>query len=437
MQTRSLWRSAPWYAASFVLGALVMLVVGLVLVSIQQRKDEALQRPLTLQPLAAGELDPAAWGRNYPREYERFARMQDDTVRTAYGGSVPYNKLETTPALVRLWAGYAFSKDFNEDRSHWYALIDQKQTKRQQVVKQPGACANCHAGEAPQLIAELGWEQFNATPYAELGDRLHTGGTCADCHDPETMQLVLTRPALINALAARGIDWTKATRQEMRSLVCNQCHVEYYFQGEQKVLTFPWDQGLGVDDIEAYYDARGFKDWSHAETGAPMLKMQHPESELYSTGLHAANGVACADCHMPYIRDGAVKISDHWIRSPLSNVENACQTCHNIPAEQLRTRVTTIQDRTASLLRLSETAILEAMDAIAAARAAGATDADLEPALALHRRAQMRWDFISSENSTGFHSPQEAARVLAMAMDFARQAQLAAVRVTPGLQAGR
>ena len=75
------------------------------------------------------------------------------------------------------------------------------------------------------------------------------------------MDLRITRPALVNALNARGIDVTKATRQEMRTYVCAQCHVEYYFAGDNKLLTFPWEQGLNIDDIDAYYDAYGFKDW--------------------------------------------------------------------------------------------------------------------------------------------------------------------------------
>jgi nitrite reductase (cytochrome c-552) len=236
---------------------------------------------------------------------------------------------------------------------------------------------------------------------------------------------------LLNGLEAAGIDITQASRQDMRSYVCAQCHVEYYFAGENKELTFPWANGRTADDIESYYDEYGFKDWTHAETNAPMIKIQHPEFELWSTGLHAQSGVACADCHMPYMREGSVKVSDHWLRSPLLNVNNACQTCHKQDEAALQERILTIQNRTAELLHLSEQAMLDAMDAIIAAQEAGATDAQLEQARYLHRRASLRWDFISSENSTGFHSPQEAARVLAMSIDFARQAQLEAERLIP------
>lgn len=432
MQTRFNVRSLVLYGAAFVIGALVMVGVGALLTNIQQRKDEGLARPLQLLQIPSGSIDPAVWGQNFPREYERFQMTERSDTRTTYGGSVAFSRLELNPALVRLWAGYAFAVDYNEERGHFYALQDQKDTKRtHDPFSQPGACINCHAGEAPALIAEMGWENFNHTPYNDLRDKLHTGSTCADCHDPATMALRITRPALINALQARGIDWTKATRQEMRSLVCNQCHVEYYFDGENKVLTFPWKNGMTIDAIDQYYIEDGHIDWTNKETGVPSLKMQHPETELYSTSLHAANGVACADCHMPYIRDGAVKISDHWIRSPLTNVETACQQCHNVPKEDLEARILTIQNRNHELLGLTEAALLDSMDAIIAARQAGATDETLKTAMDLNRRAQMRWDFVSSENSMGFHSPQEAARVLAAAIDLARQAQMAAVLAKP------
>mgnify|MGYP000681123627 CR=1 FL=1 len=420
-----------WLSAALALGLLVMLGLAALLTNIQQRKAETLEYPLRVVAVAADELDPAVWGQNFPRHYDSFLRTRDDTLETPYGGSVPYSKLERYPAMVRIWAGYAFSKDHNEERGHYYTTIDQKNTLRVQLVEQPGACINCHAAEAPQLIAELGWETFNRTPYNELKDRLHIGSSCADCHDPETMALRITRPALRHALEARGVDVDQLSRQEMRTYVCAQCHVEYYFQGEGKLLTFPWSQGLTIDNIEAHYDDYGFKDWTHAESGAPMIKIQHPEYELWSTGLHAQSGVSCADCHMPYMREGAVKVSDHWLRSPLENVNQACQTCHRQEEEALRGRILTIQGRTAELLRRSEEALLDAIDAIMAAQAAGATEEQLAEARQLHRRASLRWDFVSSENSTGFHSPQEAARVLGMAIDFARQAQLAAERVTP------
>jgi nitrite reductase (cytochrome c-552) len=418
------------YALVFI-GALLLTVgVAMLLININNRQQEARQYPLQVVEIAEDEIDPAVWGLNFPTHYDRFMMTQTDYGETPYGGSTAYSKLERYPAMIRLWAGYAFSRDHNEERGHFYAQTDQAETERVVVVDQPGACINCHAAEAPLLIAEMGWETFNRTPYNELRDSLHNGVSCSDCHTPGTMELRITRPALINALEQQGIDVTQATRQEMRSYVCAQCHVEYYFLGENRVLTFPWSQGLTIDNIESHYDTYGFRDWVHAETGAEMIKIQHPEFEMWSSGLHARSGVSCADCHMPYMREGGIKISDHWIRSPLANLSNACQTCHNIPEEDLRTRVLTIQGITAELLRDTEEAILSVNDAIIAAMEAGATDEELAEARRLIRAAQLRWDFVSSENSTGFHSPQESARVLANAIDLARQAEIAVLQLS-------
>lgn len=409
--------------------------VGFLVSNITRQQVEAEQYPLQVVDIGADEIDPAVWGLNFPQHYDRFMMTELNTGATPYGGSDPYSKLEKYPAMVRLWAGYAFSLFHNEERGHFYSQIDQAQTGRvQPPFKQPGACANCHAGEAPQLIADMGWEGFNSTPYSELVNELHTGSTCADCHDPDTMELRLTRPGLINALEEQGIDWTKASRQDMRTYVCAQCHVEYYFAGDQKLLTFPWEEGTTIEGIETYYQNIGFTDWTHAETGSPMIKIQHPEFEMYTTSLHYEAGVSCADCHMPYIREGGIKISDHWVRSPLTNVNAACQTCHNLPEEQLRNRIITIQDNTAQLLRMSEDALLEAMDVIVLAKEAGATDEQLAEARDFHRRSQMRWDFVSSENSTGFHSPQESARILAGSIDLAHRANTSASAVLAALE---
>lgn len=417
------------YVAIFAVAVILTAAVAALLVNVNSRKNEAAEYPLKVVEIAENELDPAVWGQNFPRQYDSFVRTEENYGATPYGGSEPYSKLERHPDLLRLWAGNAFSKDHNEERGHFYAQSDQAETERVKVANQPAACANCHAAESPQLIAEMGWDEFNHTPFNDIKDKLHLGSSCADCHDPDTMELRLTRPALINALEAQGVDWTQASRQEMRTYVCAQCHVEYYFAGETKELTFPWTEGLRIENIEAYYNNLGFKDWTHAETGAPMLKAQHPEYELWSTGIHARSGVACADCHMPYVREGSVKVSDHWLRSPLTNLENSCGSCHKQTEEELRERVAIIQDTTAGLLRRSEEALVAAIDAIVAAKAAGATDEQLAEVYQLHRSASLRWDFISSENSTGFHSPQEAARVLAEAIDIARQAELKAVQI--------
>jgi nitrite reductase (cytochrome c-552) len=57
----------------------------------------------------------------------------------------------------------------------------------------------------------------------------------------------------------------------------------------------------------------------------------------------------------------------------------------------------------------SATALTEKLDAIVAARQAGATPAELAPALELQRAAQWCLDFVAAENSMGFHPPRPRA----------------------------
>jgi nitrite reductase (cytochrome c-552) len=285
---------------------------------------------------------------------------------------------------------------------------------------------------------------------------------CVDCHDPKSMELRVTRPGFVRGIQALAksdkpvphlpsIDrWRKsgraqpydpntdATRNEMRSYVCGQCHVEYYC-GPKETLFFPWDNGLKVEDIEAFYDqhkfpsGEPFSDWKHGITGGPMYKAQHPEFETWSQGVHARSGVACADCHMPYIREGALKVSDHWVRSPLLMINRSCQVCHPYPEEELRNRVYTIQERTNSQVQRAATALTDMMSSITQATSAGATHDQLKPALDFQRKGQWRLDFVYAENSMGFHAPQETAKILGEAIDDLRQAQIAAnaVRLIP------
>jgi nitrite reductase (cytochrome c-552) len=220
----------------------------------------------------------------------------------------------------------------------------------------------------------------------------------------------------------------------MRSYVCGQCHVEYYFAGAEKRLTFPWHKGLQVDNAIAYYDEVGHKDFVHAESGAPVLKAQHPEFEMYNQGVHARSGVACADCHMPYKREGGFKISDHHVRSPLLNINRACQGCHHFSEEELKHRAETIQARFGYARDVAMNALIELIDDIQAARAAGRSDVDLAVARDMQRKAQFYVDYVEAENSMGFHAPGESLRILTDATDFARKGQLALRGVKPAPQ---
>jgi nitrite reductase (cytochrome c-552) len=284
-----------------------------------------------------------------------------------------------------------------------------------------------------------GFEQINQMPYLEATKLVEHPVSCIDCHDPDTMQLRITRPAFMEGMRAykasqgiEGYDVNKqATAQELRSFVCGQCHVEYYFAGAEKRLTFPWHKGLKVDDALAYYDEIGFRDFVHAESGAPALKAQHPEFEMYNQGVHARSGVACADCHMPYKRQGGLKISDHHVRSPLLNINRACQGCHHFSEEELKHRAETIQARFGYARDVAMNALMELIADIRAAQAESKADAELAVARDMQRKAQFFIDYVEAENSMGFHAPGEALRILTDATDFVRKGQLALRGVKP------
>ncbi|MGE3959004.1 MAG: ammonia-forming cytochrome c nitrite reductase subunit c552 [Vicinamibacterales bacterium] len=443
-------------------GALVALVAtaaiaaaGLtaLLVNIFERKQEARNPFFRVVELTDETEDPAIWGKNFPLQYDGYLQTVDQQ-RTRYGGSealpqtpseadprsiVAQSRLEEDPRLRTMWAGYAFSVDFRKKRGHAYMLEDQTFTQRVQQFAQPGTCIHCHASVyVPYRRAGggdliKGFEAMNHLPYAEARQKVSHPISCIDCHDPQTMQLRVTRPGFLEGIralkASQGVENydpnTMATRQEMRSFVCGQCHVEYHFKGPEKRLTYPWSGGLKVENIVAYYDQAGFSDWTHAVTGAPVLKAQHPEFEMWNQGIHARSGVSCADCHMPYTRVGAQKISDHHVRSPLLNINRACQTCHKWSEEELKARAETIQERTFTLRNRAMDALLALIDDIKVSKERGATDADLALARKMQRQGQFYVDFVESENSNGFHAPEEAARILGDAIDYVRQGQVA------------
>ena len=403
--------------------------------------------------------DPAEWGKKYPLQYESYKRTVD-MERTKFGGSeamphaptaqdprtmVSQSKIDEDARLKTMWAGYAFSKDFREERGHAYMLDDQTFTQRQVVVKQPGTCMHCHAsvykpykklGEGDLI---KGFEKMNAMPYTEARTHVTHPVACIDCHEPSTMNLRVTRPGFIEGMrdlkASQGVkdyDVNKhATKSEMRAFVCGQCHVEYYFKGPEKRLVYPWAKGLKVENIQAYYDEKGFKDWSHAETGAPALKAQHPEFELWSQGIHARSGVSCVDCHMPTASKDGKSFTDHHVRSPLLNIKNACSSCHSWDEKEMKDRVGEIQDRTFKIRNTAMDALLELIKELKAAKAAGRPDAELASARDFQRKAQFYLDFIEAENSVGFHAPGEALRILAESIDFSRKGQNALRVIAP------
>lgn len=465
----------PRRGSFFYIGTFLVVAVGTgltvaLLMNIAERKQEGLNQHVLLRPVSESDTDPAVWGINWPRQYDGYLRTAQPT-RTRFGGhggseAMPAQKIERDPWLKRMFQGYAFSIDYRDRRGHAYMLADQEATERLSKP-QSGSCLHCHASVMP-LYKELGdgdvMKGFEAThklSYQETNAKLHELGhahpvSCVDCHEPNTMTLRVTRPGFIRGIQALAesqaevphlpsiTEWRNgprtqpydpnrdARRSEMRSFVCGQCHVEYYCSTKMP-LSFPWSKGLKAEQVEEHWnttqfpDGKRFFDYTHAETGAQILKAQHPEFELWSQGIHARAGVSCADCHMPYQREGASKVSDHWVRSPLLNINRACQTCHHASEGEMQARVDVIQKRNLDLMQRAAEALMDQMDAIVQAKAEGASAEALAPALELQRQAQWRIDFIAAENSMGFHAPQEAARVLGEAADLARQGQVAAL----------
>lgn len=501
----------------------------------KKKKDEANKNTIAIStdPSLLSDDDPnyERWGKVFPEQLDMYLKVEKEKPQaTEFGGNLAYSKLICFPQLTILWAGYPFSIDANEERGHFWVQIDQMKTARNNkdflnahgfkaFKGQPTACMNCHSGWTPWLIKNVAKEDFvafNSTNYwtmmknipaangiienspqhagAHGGKRM--GVTCADCHNPSDMSLRITRQAAINALVARGyekdsIQGIKASREEMRTLVCSQCHVEYYFKptgekvkvmgesiaddsskkwwdGTQKtydeyefwrdgnkakeiqtngiILTFPWDdwkkgQPFRIEMFDEYYDKIRTifgADFIHKLTGTPIIKIQHPESELYSGGVHALNGVTCADCHMPYIREGAKKISQHNITSSLRDINSACKACHKQSENELRDQVKDIQNIVASEQRAAEYALVSFIMDIKKLREKLGTmeqfqidnkpdetkiSTELKDILELHRKSQMRVDFVNAENSTGFHNPREASRIIFQAIDMARMGQ--------------
>ncbi|MBL8101900.1 MAG: ammonia-forming cytochrome c nitrite reductase subunit c552 [Anaerolineales bacterium] len=423
------------YTTLILAGLVIILAAALIGVLTYVKNQPAEVR--TVEPLvtiAAMEPDSALWGVNFPNQFDTLMKTKTNNVDTTYAGSSQFSWLERDPRQVILFAGYPFSKDYNDDRGHANALDDVRATKRLNLNDEdpkhtPATCYSCKSSDNPGLWAELGMEAYDAMSFNEMTPNINNSIGCSNCHEAETMRLIVTNPALEEALKRQGKDWETFTRQEMRTVVCANCHVEYYFKGDGKYLTFPWDKGTRVEEIISYYEESGFKDWVYPETDTPMLKAQHPEYEFFTAGsTHYNAGVSCADCHMPYVRDGASKYSSHDVHSPLLNPEQACGQCHTDTAYVIN-RVASIQQQVAETKIDTEDAIIDAVTAIKAAVAAGNADVTLlDEARKLHREAQFMWDIVSAENSTGFHNPEYALEILAKSSNLARQAQMLAAQ---------
>ncbi|QGG49325.1 ammonia-forming cytochrome c nitrite reductase subunit c552 [Heliorestis convoluta] len=375
----------------------------------------------------------------FPHHYDSFMKNAEmDDYHSKYGGSIHDDHLEKYPYMRTLFAGMPFSLEYNEDRGHVYSMTDLVEIKRVTSLpggrQQMGSCLTCKTVEAFDLQVEMGLDYYS-TPLNELIPDIKHGFSCSVCHDPQSMKLRVAQQPFIDAMARIGEDVTKATQQELRTYVCAQCHVEYYFNpARQGEVTFPWDKGFTPGDMEQYYNEiagplYGFnQDWIHPMTGTPLLKAQHPEFEMYQGSIHQINGISCADCHMPYVKQGNQKISSHWMTSPLKHMEQSCTVCHRQNVEELRDYVYSKQDKTFEMLKKAGSYNEQAINTIAKAIELGASDEALKEARDLHRQAQWRWDYVAAENSMGFHNNPLALSTLSESIELAHQATMAAAR---------
>lgn len=420
--------------------------------------------------LAATEIKNSAFQGIFPLHYQTFLENNDDSQMAEYKGSVPYKKhlcedlpkgyKYCQPYLKNLWLGYPFSYQYDETRGHIYALTDVLKIDRinrySEKAGLPATCYNCKTPKVIEWHSKYG-DEFWAMEFHQFREELdlvdHTNG-CATCHAPETMELRITSVPLDEALKRQGKDWREASRNEMRSLVCAQCHVEYYFQdakfGPRAKPVFPWDLGMDPENVYEYYDDHGsttragfedhFIDWTHAASDAPMIKIQHPEYENWYDGPHGAAGVSCADCHMPYRRlDGKKKISSHLWTSPLKTVDGikrACGQCHTDKTpEYLKERVIYTQQKTWNQLLAAQDLSVKAHEA---ARLAREYTGDKHPeydrlmiqARERIRKGQMFWDWVSAENSVGFHNPAKSLETLARSQQYSQEAVNLAMQAT-------
>ncbi|AGB27602.1 MULTISPECIES: ammonia-forming cytochrome c nitrite reductase [Prevotellaceae] len=429
------WKGWMLFGGSMV----IVFVLGLVCFSLLERRAEVAsvfnnrRTPMTDSIVAQNE----KFKDDFPHEYETWAQTEDTTFRSMYNSSQERDILEAYPDIVIIWAGYAFSRGYNTPRGHRHAIEDLRRILRTgnpgidgEGDIQPGTCWTCKGPDVPRLMREKGLAAFYGAKWSDWGPEVMNTVGCSDCHDARTMDLKPARPALYEAWKRAGKDVTKASHQEMRSLVCAQCHTEYYFEKDNhQYLKFPQDKGLTCEAAEAYYDSIGFYDYIHPLSKAKILKAQHPGYELFKQGIHGQRGLSCADCHMPYMQQGGIKFTDHHVQSPLAKIDRTCQTCHRQDAETLRQNVYDRQKKVYDFaVKVNRELALSHLQAEFAWKH-GAAEKEMAKALSDIRKAQWRWDYSLASHGAAFHAPQEVMRLLANAMNYAKDAQVEITRV--------
>jgi nitrite reductase (cytochrome c-552) len=149
---------------------------------------------------------------------------------------------------------------------------------------------------------------------------------------------------------------------------------------------------------------------------------------------------------MPKLTWGGKTFTSHWMTSPYKYLDRhlkgdkqygayPCVQCHpTISPDKLMAQAQRVQKHVFEVQKNAQEALSDCIDAIAAAKKAaeggGTVDAaKLAEAVKHHQLAHVRWEnLVVSENSMGFHNPEEVLMELGKAIDFARKAQLLALQ---------
>lgn len=420
------------------------LASSMILVGCSPQKPE----PVRIGSIADGDIDPANWGKVYPLEYDSWLKTKDPRAankskyKKGYDTDlVIYDKLSEFPYMSLLFNGWGFGIEYNEPRGHHYMVTDQLEIDPSRI-KAGGVCLSCKTPYAPKLQSEMGAKYFS-DPYLEVHAKIPKefqalGAACIDCHDNKTLSPKLTRWTLREALNVMGTDPDQTSRQERRSLVCAQCHVTYIIPKDKDMKStnvfFPWQGSktgnISVENIiKVLKSDPAYGEWKQNVTGFKVGFIRHPEYEFFTmNSVHSQAGAACADCHMPYVRVGANKISDHNLMSPLKSDMKACQQCHAESAEWLTKQVYAIQDRTVSLMSRSGYSVAVAAKYFELTHKAQADGKSIDQGLYdrakdLYLEALYRVIFIGAENSIGFHNPSEAGRICGDAVAMASKCE--------------
>ncbi|MBN6711324.1 ammonia-forming nitrite reductase cytochrome c552 subunit [Haemophilus haemoglobinophilus] len=389
------------------------------------------------------EANNSLFAEKYPRQYESWANTAKSTE------IVP--AIEVDPRLIVMWGGYAFSKEYNKPRGHFYTVTDVRNILRTggpldaNSGPQPMACWTCKGPDVPRLINEWGEEAYFTGKWAKGGAEIVNSIGCADCHDTTSKDfaegkpaLRIARPHVLRALANINKEFAGLDKTDQRAAICANCHVEYYFDKKNvNNVVFPWMKGVDVDSIEKYYDEIEFYDWIHSISKAPMLKAQHPDYETWLQGTHGKNGVTCVDCHMPKVQGADGKVyTDHKIGNPFDAFEHTCANCHDQSKETLQKVVEGHKKDIKQVMLKLEDQIVKAHFEAKAAWDAGATESEMKDALKAIRHAQWRWDYSAAGHGGHMHSPDIILKVIATGLDRIADArtQLAIVLTKHGVQ---